>query len=77
MVTMSPIGPQMKGTCSRGAPRLSTSWFSVAEAQACGTPVIAFDRGSMCELIEHERTGFVVDGVDAAVSAVDSLAGSV
>lgn len=48
--------------------------FSVAEAQACGTPVIALDRGSMRELIEHERTGFVVDGVDAAVSAVDSLA---
>ena len=48
--------------------------FSVAEAQACGTPVIAFDRGSMRELIQHGRTGFVVDGVDAAVSAVDSLA---
>lgn len=48
--------------------------FSVAEAQACGTPVIAFDRGSMRELIEHGRTGFVVDGVDAAVAAVDLLA---
>ena len=45
--------------------------FSVAEAMACGTPVIAFDRGSMRELIDHGATGFVVDGIDAAVAAVD------
>ena len=44
--------------------------FSVAEALACGTPVIAFDRGSMCELIEHERTGFLVDDIAGAVEAV-------
>ena len=48
--------------------------FSVAEAMACGTPVVAYDRGSMRELIDHGRTGFVVDGVDAAVAAVTGAA---
>lgn len=33
----------------------------VAEAMACGTPVIAYRRGSMLELIEDNKTGFVVD----------------
>jgi glycosyltransferase involved in cell wall biosynthesis len=44
--------------------------FSVAEALVCGTPVIAFDRGSMRELIDHGRNGFLVDDVDGAVVAV-------
>ena len=34
--------------------------YSVAESLACGTPVIAFARGSMPELIEHGETGFLV-----------------
>lgn len=33
----------------------------VAESMACGTPVIAYRRGSMSELIENGKTGFVVD----------------
>jgi glycosyltransferase involved in cell wall biosynthesis len=40
------------------------------EALACGTPVIAFRRGSVAEIIDHARTGFVVDNLDEAVSAV-------
>jgi glycosyltransferase involved in cell wall biosynthesis len=44
--------------------------FSVAEAQACGTPVVAYDRGSMAELIDHGTTGFLVKDQDAAVAAV-------
>jgi glycosyltransferase involved in cell wall biosynthesis len=48
--------------------------FSVVEAMACGTPVIAFSRGSMPELIDHGSTGFLVDDVDQAVEAVASSA---
>ena len=48
--------------------------FSVVEAMACGTPVIAFRRGSMPELIEHGVTGFLVDDVAAAVAAVGETA---
>ena len=49
--------------------------FSVAEALACGTPVIAYDRGSMGELIDDGTTGFLVHDVPGAVAAV-ALAGS-
>ncbi len=40
------------------------------EAMACGTPVIAFRRGSVPEVIEDGETGFVVDNIDEAVCAV-------
>jgi glycosyltransferase involved in cell wall biosynthesis len=45
--------------------------FSVVEALACGTPVIAYDRGSMSELIEP-NTGFLVHNIDEAVEAVSA-----
>lgn len=44
--------------------------YSVVEAMACGTPVIANARGSMHELIDDGVTGFLVDDVDSAVAAV-------
>jgi glycosyltransferase involved in cell wall biosynthesis len=44
--------------------------LSVVEALACGTPVIASNRGSMPELIDHGVTGFLVDNVDEAVDAI-------
>ena len=47
--------------------------LSVIEAMACGTPVIAYRRGSMPELIEHGVTGFLVDGFDEAVAAIGRL----
>ena len=47
--------------------------LSVIEAMACGTPVIAYNRGSMPELIEHGKTGFLVDTFDEAVAAIGRL----
>ena len=44
--------------------------YSVVEAMACGTPVVANRRGSMGELIEHGVSGFLVDDIDSAVVAV-------
>ncbi|MBR8535787.1 glycosyltransferase family 4 protein [Carboxylicivirga sediminis] len=45
--------------------------LSVAEAMFCGTPVIAFNRGSMSEIILDGKTGFLVNTLDEAVAAVD------
>ena len=42
----------------------------IIEALACGTPVIAFRRGAVAELIEDGVTGFIVDDIDQAVAAV-------
>jgi len=47
--------------------------LSVIEAMACGTPVIACNRGAMRELIDHGVTGFLVDDVDAAVDAISRI----
>ena len=47
--------------------------LSVIEAMACGTPVIAINRGSMPELIDHGVTGFLVDDVEGAIAAVARL----
>jgi glycosyltransferase involved in cell wall biosynthesis len=44
--------------------------LSVIESMACGTPVIAFDRGSMPELIGNGKNGFLVDNVPEAVARV-------
>ncbi|MCQ6958228.1 glycosyltransferase family 4 protein [Mucilaginibacter aquariorum] len=47
--------------------------MSVAEAMLCGTPVIAFNKGSMPELIQHEKTGFLVNTVDEAADTIGQL----
>jgi len=52
--------------------------LSVVEAMACGTPVVAYRRGSMAEVVDHGVTGFLVDaagGVAGAVAAVEAAAG--
>ena len=46
------------------------------EAMACGTPVIAFNRGSVPEIIEDGVTGFIVEDEAGAIGAVDRLRAS-
>jgi glycosyltransferase involved in cell wall biosynthesis len=43
------------------------------EAMACGTPVIAFNCGSVPEIVDHGMTGFVVNSEDEAVAAIPCL----
>ena len=47
--------------------------MSVAEAMLCGTPVIAFNKGAMPELICDNETGFLVNNVNEAVEAVNQI----
>jgi glycosyltransferase involved in cell wall biosynthesis len=43
------------------------------EAMACGTPVIAYNRGSVPEVIDDGVTGFIVEDETGAIGAVDRL----
>jgi glycosyltransferase involved in cell wall biosynthesis len=43
------------------------------EALACGTPVIAFDNGSVSEIIDNGKTGFIVNSTEEAVKAINNL----
>jgi glycosyltransferase involved in cell wall biosynthesis len=47
--------------------------LSVIESMACGTPVIAFDRGSMPEIILDGETGYLVQDIEGAVNAVAAV----
>jgi glycosyltransferase involved in cell wall biosynthesis len=69
-------GPGKRELLSRAAALLfPIQWeepfgLVVVEALACGTPVVAFDRGGVREIIEHGETGFVVDDVAAMAEAI-------
>ncbi len=47
--------------------------LSIVEAMACGTPVVAFSRGSMPEVIEDGKTGFLVGNVEEAIDALKQI----
>ena len=47
--------------------------LSVAEAMLCGTPVIAFNRGAMPELIEDTKTGFLVNNIEEAIESINKI----
>lgn len=47
--------------------------LAVIEAMACGTPAIVFNRGSMPEIIEQGKTGFIVNSLKEAVEAIEKV----
>jgi glycosyltransferase involved in cell wall biosynthesis len=76
---VGPVGPDRRGDLLGGARALlhlvnfdEPFGFSVVEAMACGTPVIAPRRGSMPEIIRDRENGFLVDNQEEAVAAVDA-----
>lgn len=77
---LGPVGPERRNLLLGHAAALlhpirfeEPFGLSVAEAQLCGTPVIAFRRGAMPELIQADQTGFLVTNVAEAVTAVRQL----
>jgi glycosyltransferase involved in cell wall biosynthesis len=49
--------------------------LSVVEAMACGTPVVAYDRGSMTEVIDVGVTGYLAADIPSAIAAVGRAVG--
>ena len=47
--------------------------LSMVESLACGTPVIAFGRGSIPEIIKHGENGYIVEDIEGAVEAVAAV----
>jgi len=47
--------------------------LSVAESMICGTPVIAFNKGSMPELVLDGKTGFLINSIGEAAEAVNNI----
>jgi len=71
------LGPEQRNQILAGALALlhpihfdEPFGLSVIEAMACGTPVIAFNRGSMPEVVNHGVSGFLVKNVGEACPAI-------
>jgi glycosyltransferase involved in cell wall biosynthesis len=78
---LGPVGPAERSGILGGAVALlhlisfdEPFGFSVVEAMACGTPVVAFGRGSMPELIGQGESGFLVANEEQAAVAVRKAA---
>jgi glycosyltransferase involved in cell wall biosynthesis len=81
VVYLGSVGPEERGTIlGSGAALLHPIRFaepfglSVVESMACGTPVVAYRKGSMPEVVDEGVTGRLVDTVEQAVSAVERIA---
>lgn len=74
------VGPQMRDSLLGNAKALLHPIYfeepfglSVIKSMACGTPVVAYNRGSMPELIVDGKTGYLVEDVMKAVAAVKKV----
>lgn len=74
------VGDERKGELLRGARAMlfPIDWqepfgLVLIEAMACGTPSIAWDKGSVQEVLEDGVTGFIVRDIDEAAAAIGRL----
>jgi glycosyltransferase involved in cell wall biosynthesis len=77
VIFLGSVGPQRRAEVLGGAAALLHPVYfdepfglSVVEAMACGTPVVAYRRGSMPEVVDEGVTGFLAHDVDSAAHAV-------
>lgn len=77
VVYLGSVGPERRAAVLGGGAALlhpidfdEPFGLSVVEAMACGTPVVAYRRGSMAEVVDPGVTGFLVGSPDEAVEAV-------
>jgi glycosyltransferase involved in cell wall biosynthesis len=82
VVYLGSVGPQERAAVLGGAAALlhpiafdEPFGLSVVESMICGTPVVAYRRGSMAEVVDEGVTGFLVDNADEALRAVSSAVG--
>ncbi len=47
--------------------------LTMAESMACGTPVLALNKGSVPEVVKHGKTGFVEDNIEDLIKRVDEI----
>ncbi len=80
IVYIGSVGPKERDKLLGGAYALLHPIFfaepfglSVVESMACGTPVVAFNKGSMPELIESGKNGFIVSNVKEAVKVLKKI----
>lgn len=74
------VGPQERDAILRNAYALlhpisfnEPFGLSVVEAMACGTPVLAFGKGSMAEIIENGINGYIVSNIEEMAAKLKTL----
>lgn len=74
------VGPKQRDTVLRNAYALlhpisfnEPFGLSVVEAMACGTPVIAFGKGSMKEIIQNGKNGYIVSNIEEMTQSLKDI----